>query len=936
MQSIKEELLIEIVYDLCKEIHSDHLLVEKITLDNSFDKDLGLDSLARVELISRVEDRFKITLAEHIFAQVYTPRELLQAIQEGSYDYADITVEKDPAVQILKSFDKPSEVKTLVELLQWHVKQHPDRVHIQFYKDDGNGEKITYSQLYESAQKVAASLQHYGMKKGDSVAIMLPTSREYFFSFFGILIGGGIPVPIYPPARVSQLEEHIVRHTRILQNSLAEILITVPQAIPIAHLLKSRVSTLEHILPAFKLHESLNRTIHPILNSDDIAFIQYTSGSTGDPKGVALTNANLLANIRAMGEAAQADSKDVFVSWLPLYHDMGLIGAWLGSLYFGALYVVMSPLSFLSRPQRWLWAIHRYGGTLSASPNFGYEYCMHRVKKENFEDLNLSSWRGAFNGAEAVSPQTLSNFAEYFAPYGFNKNAMMPVYGLAESSVGLAFPPLKRGVLVDNIERDTFMQDAKAVIVQEDDKYALHFVSSGRVLKNHEMRVVDSNGEVLPERYEGELQFRGPSSTSGYFRNPKKTRGLFDGEWLNSGDLAYIADGELFITGRIKDVIIRGGRNIYPDGLEKAICNIDGIRKGCVAIFGTTDAKTATERLIVLAESHSTNQDEQTKLRLKINALATELIAMPPDEVIIAPPGSVLKTSSGKIRRDACRQIYEKKEIGKQSGSVVWQVARLALSSIAPAIGRMFRNIKSILFATYSWLVFSLVVIVAWLGAVLLPNYALRWKSQGLCAKTIAKLLGIPIKVVGLENLTCMKGSYVIVINHASYIDSLIIAATLPGPFHTVVKSELLKNFWTRLPLKALNAEFVERFDIEKSVEDTQHLLDVLKNNNQLLFFAEGTFTSVAGLGQFHLGAFKTAAEAVVPIVPVSICGSRSILREGSWFPKHGSVTVTIGEAIDATKISNKSDNSWDISIYLRKEARDFILHHCGEADLVT
>lgn len=750
------------------------------------------------------------------------------------------------------------------------------------------------------------------------------------------MIGGGIPVPIYPPARVSQLEEHIVRHTRILQNSLAEILITVPEAVPIAHLLKSRVPTLEYILPAFKLLENSNKVIRPLLCGDDIAFIQYTSGSTGDPKGVTLTNANLLANIRAMGEAVKADSEDVFVSWLPLYHDMGLIGAWLGSLYFAALYVVMSPLSFLSRPQRWLWAIHRYGGTLSASPNFGYEYCMHRVKKEDFDGLNLSSWRGAFNGAEAVSPQTLSNFAEYFAPYGFNKNAMMPVYGLAESSVGLAFPPLERGVLVDNIERDIFMQNAKAVIAQEDDLHALHFVSSGRVLKNHEMRVVDSNGKVLPERYEGELQFRGPSSTSGYFRNPKKTEGLFDGEWLNSGDLAYITDGELFITGRIKDVIIRGGRNIYPDGLEKAICNIDGIRKGCVAIFGTADAKTATERLIVLAESHSKDQDEKSKLRLKINALATDLIAMPPDEVIIAPPGSVLKTSSGKIRRDACRQIYENKEIGKQSGSIVWQVVRLSLSSIVPAVGRMFRYIKSILFAIYSWLVFSLVVPIAWLGAVLLPNYTLRWRSQGLCAKAIAKLLGISVKVIGLENIRCMKGSYVIVINHASYIDSLVIAATLPGPFHTVVKSELLNNFLTRLPLKALNAEFVDRFDIEKSVEDTQHLLDVLKNNNQLLFFAEGTFTSVSGLGQFHLGAFKTAAEAAVPIVPISISGSRSILREGSWFPKYGSISVRIGKAIETAKKSDKSDNSWESSISLRKEARDFILYHCGESDLVT
>ncbi|NOR57004.1 MAG: AMP-binding protein [Sulfurimonas sp.] len=932
--SIQAEILIGVVRDLCEEIHSGHTLVENITLDNTFDKDLGLDSLARVELVARVESEFKVSLCEEVFSQTQTLRELLDAIKDSPLDHVEVSVQRESVPVPHKSSDSPLEVKTLVELLQWHVARHPDRAHIQFYQDDGNGELITYTQLYENSKKVAASLQYYGMKKGDSVAIMLPTSREYFFSFFGILIGGGVPVPIYPPARVSQLEEHIIRHTRILQNSLAEILITVPEAVPIAHLLKSRVPTLDRILPAAKLLNTSDKVLRPVLYGDDIAFIQYTSGSTGDPKGVALSNANLLANIRAMGEAVEAGSEDVFVSWLPLYHDMGLIGAWLGSLYFAALYVVMSPLSFLSRPQRWLWAIHRYKGTLSASPNFGYEYCMHRVKDIDLNSLDLSSWRGAFNGAEAVSPQTLSRFSDFFAPYGFDKKAMMPVYGLAESSVGLAFPPLRRGVLVESIQRDLFMKKGEATIATRDDPHVLHFVSSGRVLRGHEIRVVGSNKEVLPERYEGELQFMGPSSTSGYFRNPKKSESLLDGEWLNSGDLAYIADGELFITGRKKDIIIRGGRNVYPDELEKEISNIEGIRKGCVAIFGAKDAKSATERLIILAESHTKDIEEKINLRKKVNALATELIAMPPDEVVIAPPGSVLKTSSGKIRRDACRVIYEDAKIGKQDRALTWQILRLAFSSLLPQLRRTKSYLKSIAFAIYSWICFSLVVVAAWFGAVLLPNYTLRWKAQCLCAKALAKVLGIDIKVTGLNNF--YKGSYVIVVNHASYIDSLVIAATLPGEFHIVVKSELLKNFFTRLPLKSLNAEFVNRFDIGKSVEDTQHLLDVLKNKKQLLFFAEGTFSAVSGLQQFHLGAFKVAVEANVPVIPVAIRGSRYILRPGSWFPKHGSIEVTVGEAISPAKELKDMDKSWDLSISLRKKTREFILRHCGESDLIS
>ncbi|MCK4973867.1 MAG: AMP-binding protein, partial [Sulfurimonas sp.] len=318
----QEEALIKVIHDLCAEVHSGHAFVEQITLDNTFDKDLGLDSLARVELISRIESEFKLALPEHTFAEAQTPRDLLRAIQGSHLDYMEISDARQPAVETLKTSEVPSGVQTLVDMLEWHVIQHPNRPHIQFYQDDGKGEVITYAQLQAGAEKVAASLQQYGLKMGDSVAIMLPTGREYFFSYFGILIAGSIPVPIYPPARASQIEEHILRHTRILQNCLAEILITVPEAVSVAHILKFHVPSLEQIVSASKLLTSSLRVVRPVLHSDDVAFIQYTSGSTGDPKGVTLTHANLLSNIRAMGEAVNAGSKDVFVSWLPLYHDM--------------------------------------------------------------------------------------------------------------------------------------------------------------------------------------------------------------------------------------------------------------------------------------------------------------------------------------------------------------------------------------------------------------------------------------------------------------------------------------------------------------------------------------------------------------------------------------------------------------------------------------
>ncbi|NOX91241.1 MAG: fatty acyl-AMP ligase [Gammaproteobacteria bacterium] len=221
-----------------------------------------------------------------------------------------------------------------------------------------------------------------------------------------------------------------------------------------ARLLKSQLDTLHQIITVDELMNTGSRYEKPAISPQDTAFLQYTSGSTGSPKGVVLTHANLLANIRAMGERVGANPNDVFVSWLPLYHDMGLIGAWLGSLYYAALFVVMSPLAFLARPQRWLQAIHRYQGTLSAAPNFAYELCLHRLEDSDLEGIDLSSWRAAFNGAEAVSPETVIQFPQRFRPYGFHPNAMMPVYGLAENSVGLAFPPLDQGVLIDNIQRN--------------------------------------------------------------------------------------------------------------------------------------------------------------------------------------------------------------------------------------------------------------------------------------------------------------------------------------------------------------------------------------------------------------------------------------------------------------------------------------------------
>jgi acyl carrier protein len=927
--------LLQAIDALVTEVHPHRASTETINLDSSFEKDLGLDSLARVELISRVEKQFKLALPERTFAEAESARDLLRAIQGSKTSRTTLHTADIRPVELGDDRTTPDDSRTLIDVLNWHIGIHPNRPHIQIYTDEGNGEVITYRQLKNAATRVAGGLQKYGLKPAEPVALMLPSCAEYFYSFYGILIAGGIPVPLYPPARPSQLEDHMRRHVRILTNCLAKTFITVPEAKKFARLLKSQVPNLQHIVSATELTSSTAISTPPVLTTNDIAFIQYTSGSTGNPKGVVLTHANLLTNIRAMGHVVNASPKDIFVSWLPLYHDMGLIGAWLGSLYYAALFVVMSPLSFLARPERWLWAIHHYHGTLSASPNFGYEYCLRHLNDEDIKGLDLSSWRAAFNGAESVSPETLNNFSQRFESFGFNKKVMMPVYGLAESTVGLAFPPLDRGPVIDTIERYTFMQTGIARPTNVEDEHALKFVSSGPPLPNHQIRVIDPAGHELPERHEGRLEFTGPSSTTGYYRDTKKTQSLFDGEWLDTGDLAYIANGELFVTGRIKDIIIRAGRNIYPHELEEAVGNIPDIRTGRVAVFGSEDRHTKTERLIIMAETRSKDNNKLENLRTEINTLATDLIGSPPDEVVLAPPGTVLKTSSGKIRRAASRELFEKGVIGKNQPGVYWQIVRITFSSILPEIRRMWRYSKTFMYAIYCWLTYCLLTPPVWLATVFLPSFHLRWSIMKNCTRLLGKMTATQVKVNGLENIPANGQPYVLVSNHASYIDSYSLVIILPGYPRFIAKKELARFFFSRIPLKHINTEFVDRFETSKGIEDTRRLANILKAGNTLIFFAEGTFTRIPGLRPFHLGAFTVAAEAEVPIIPIAIRGTRSILRSEEWFPHHGSINIEIGEAIDPKLIADKLEkDTWAVAIELRNRSREFILRHCGEPDL--
>ncbi len=921
--------LIEIVGTLASEIHPGQVKAEAITLDSSLDRDLALDSLARSELLSRLEKRFGVTLSERAFTEAVTVRDLLAALRGGRLPRGFREPERVKAVEPGEAKAPPESVQTLLEALSWHVKVQPERPHIRLFSEEGEAEVIRYRRLRERAGLVAAGLLQRGVKPGAPVAIMLPTGADYFFTFFGILLTGGVPVPLYPPVRLAQLEDHLLRQGTILANCGASMLVTMPEALQFARILGSRTPSLKSLVTVDELSSSAGPLTERTIGPDDLALIQYTSGSTGNPKGVMLTHANLLANIRAIGKATAVDDTDVVVSWLPLYHDMGLIGTWLSCLYFAAPLILLSPLDFLSRPRRWLWAIHRYRGTLSPAPNFAYEICLSKLTDADLAGLDLSCWRGAYNGAEPVSPNTLERFCERFAPYGFRREAMMPVYGLAEASVGLAFPPLGRGPVIDHISRREFTLTGRAVPAAETEETPLRFVACGSPLEWHEIRIVDAAGRELPERQEGRVQFRGPSACSGYFNNPEETRRLFMDDWLETGDLGYIAEGDLYVTGRTKDLIILAGRNIYPQELEEAVGNLPGIRKGNVAVFGSTDADAGTERLVVVAETREADPEILSQLRARINSLAVELLETPVDELILAPPRTIPKTSSGKIRRSASRQLYERGQLGRKERA--WrQHLRLARYRLASQWQRTSRQTASLLYAGYAWALFGVAALGVWVMVLLLPRVAWRWQLMRTTLRILRRAARIPIAVQGLENLPRDRAC-VLVANHASYLDGYVLVACLPVEFSFVAKVELQQNPGVRILLRRIGTEFVERFDKQRGIEDARRIGQLAQRGRSLMFFPEGTFSRVPGLLPFHMGAFVAAAEAGVPVVPIVLRGTRSVLRGDSWFPRRGSISVRIGAPIEP---DSAEASTWSKALRLNELSRQHILHYCGEPDL--
>jgi 1-acyl-sn-glycerol-3-phosphate acyltransferase len=886
----------------------------EVALDSRLDRELGFDSLARLELLLRLQRRLGVSLSEERALAAETPRELVAALSAvGGTRAAALTT---PAAPSSAGLPGPArDAATLTAALEWFVRLDPARIHIELY-EGATAAPLSYGELHEEARRVAAGLLRRDVTRGESVALMLPTSRDFFVAFMGVLLAGGVPVPIYPPFRASQVEDHLRRQALILDNAHAGLLIATPATARPGRWLRSALPRLREVVTVAELGAGPPADLPRIeVSPSDVALVQYTSGSTGDPKGVVLTHANLVANIRAMGEAAEVNTADVFVSWLPLYHDMGLIGAWLGSLYYGYRMVVMPPTQFLVRPHDWLWALHRHRGTLSAAPNFAYEICATRIADADLDGLDLSAWRIASTGSEPVSPATVERFTARFGPHGLRPEAVMPVYGLAESTVGLAFTPPGRGPRVDRVARAAFQRDGTAQPVAPDAADAIAVVSAGRPLPGHEIRIVDPAGHELPDRREGDVEFRGPSSTAGYLRNPRATAALIaagGGGWLRTGDRGYVADGEIFISGRSKDLIIRGGRHVFPYELEDTVAATPGVRRGGVAVFACPDPTTGTERLVVVAETRAVDAGERAELRKQIESRAAAALDSVPEDVVLVPPRTVPKTSSGKTRRAACRELYLAGRLGSER-SVRRQIVALAAQAIVPLLRRAGARVSALAYAGWFWTWFGAGLLAAWTLANLVPRAAVPRAVAGV-ARAFFALVGVRLGLRGREQLPASRA--VVALNHASYLDGIVALALLPPGARFVVKGELGQNPFLRRALVRLGALFVERFDPKRGIEDTVRLEAAVREGATLVVFPEGTNRRIPGLFPFRMGAFQIAARTGAPVVPGGIVGTRAVLRADQWFPRRAPIEVTLAPPVVA------EGDGWEAAVALRDRTR--------------
>jgi fatty-acyl-CoA synthase len=520
-------------------------------------------------------------------------------------------------------------------------------------------DQVSWSGLLDDARCVAGALGASGVGPGAHVALLGTTSRMLTTTIQATWLAGATVMVLPLPMRLASVEEFVSQtRTRIraadtdlivIDDDLAAFYEPVAGDPPIVLMRELFDDAATRRADSFDV---------PTIDPDELAVLQFTSGSTSDPKGVMLPHRTVLANLDGAATAARITGDDVAVSWLPLYHDMGLIGLFTLPMVSGIDLVLASPQDFMAAPARWLEWISAFGGTCTAGPNFSYALAARALRRA--QNLDLSPWRLALNGAEPVNPATVREFCDAAAPFGFQPGSAFPAFGMAELAIAGTFPVPGSGLRVDTVDSRVIESDRYAAPATDEAPNARGFAPLGRPVPGLEIRITDpETGSAMREREVGELEIRGTSVTPGYYKRPDDTAAVFRGDWFRTGDLGYLVDGELVLCGRIKDVIIVGGRNVFPEDVERAAERVDGVRPGNVIAFSVENDR-GKERLVVVAE---TKADDKEPIRAEVATKVREAVGLPTDEVILVLPGSLPKTSSGKLQRSLCRTRYQSDEL---------------------------------------------------------------------------------------------------------------------------------------------------------------------------------------------------------------------------------------------------------------------------------
>ena len=563
---------------------------------------------------------------------------------------------------------------------------------------------LTFAELYERAAKTAAGLAELGVRPGDRVALVLPTGKEFMDAFFGALCAGAVPVPLYPPLRLGRMEEFHARTTRMLEVTGAKVLLSDARVsrllgVPVA---RARVPLGCHQVSDVRARGQGRHVFAG--TGEQLGLIQFSSGTTVDPKPVALTHAALLANAEAIDSFLLEDGahRQRGVTWLPLYHDMGLVGCLLLAVVHPGPLALLGPELFLARPALWLRAISRHHGTVSPAPNFAYGLCLKRIRDEELAGCDLSSWQLALNGAEPVSAGVLRRFAERFAKFGLDPRALTPVYGLSEASLAVTFTPRGRGARFTALEAGPLHTRREAVLASNTLSTGapgvVEVASVGVPLPGLAVQISRSLDLPAPlsEGEVGRVLVRGPSIMSGYFGQPEATaRALRDG-WLDTGDLGFILEGELHLCGRAKDLVILRGQNHAPQEFEDALEGLPGVRTGCAAAVGFLPEGAEAEegeQLLLLVERESAEIDSAPlPLEEQIRNRVLERTAVRAHTVLLLAPGTLPRTSSGKLRRgEALRQLHAG-ELHAPDRVTVLSLAKEAVRSMAALAGHRIRS----------------------------------------------------------------------------------------------------------------------------------------------------------------------------------------------------------------------------------------------------